>query len=280
MKRLMYCLALGALFMAACKQDAKDFKTHSDSGSRCYLQVFDKPFIEGVDTIGMKITYSLEFPDEGMVSPAARRALQYLYFGDSNITSMTDAIEKRMKKDGVDDWFFYAGEDAKILPVESIDENRPYSNLDIKGSCQQDSLLVTFTVMSEEFPFGAAHGLYSVDYLILDRLTGNAVQLSDLVVDTNLLCEAIAHAIQDLEVNKDTRECLFDEFKEADRMPMPRNFVIDSSRDMIIVVYGLYEITPYCCGIQSIVLPIFWLSKHVPLTPYAKKLFGEGSYIE
>lgn len=40
------------------------------------------------------------------------------------------------------------------------------------------------------------------------------------------------------------------------------------------------EGTTFACGIQSVVLPIFWLSKHVPLTPYAKRLFGPGSYIE
>jgi hypothetical protein len=81
-------------------------------------------------------------------------------------------------------------------------------------------------------------------------------------------------------VNKDTRECLFDEFVDVERMPLPRNYTIDSARNSIIVYYGLYEITCYACGIQEITLPIFWLSKHVPLTPYAKRLFGPDSYIQ
>ncbi len=63
-------------------------------------------------------------------------------------------------------------------------------------------------------------------------------------------------------------------------MPMPDDFFIDCTRSAIIVNYGLYHIAPYACGIQSVVLPIFWLSKHVDLTPYSKRLFGPGSYIE
>lgn len=34
------------------------------------------------------------------------------------------------------------------------------------------------------------------------------------------------------------------------------------------------------CGIQAVTLPIFWLSKHVRLTPYAKGLFGPECYVE
>ena len=100
------------------------------------------------------------------------------------------------------------------------------------------------------------------------------------MTDTALLCEAIARAIQDLDVNKDIRECLYEEFGDAERMPNNFNFLIDSARNGIIVEYGLYEIAPYACGIQSVYLPIFWLSKHVPLTAYAKKIFGPDSYIE
>ena len=141
-------------------------------------------------------------------------------------------------------------------------------------------MLATFIVRMECYGLGAAHGIYSVDYLTVDLESGNAIHLTDLVTDTNLLCEAVAHAIQDLEVNRDVRECLFDEFCDVERMPLPRNFTIDSARNSITVTYSLYDIQPYACGIPSIVLPIYWLSKHVELTPYAKRLFGPGSYIK
>lgn len=61
---------------------------------------------------------------------------------------------------------------------------------------------------------------------------------------------------------------------------MPASFFIDSARNDITVGYDLYDIQPYACGIPTVVLPIFWLSKHVELTPYAKRLFGPDSYIK
>lgn len=280
MKRLTLCLVLGALLLAGCKHETKEFTTHSVSGERCYLQVFDEPFFGDIDTVGVKITYSIVWPEKDLMNMAAVRELQYLYFGDSTVNDIADAPDYWLDPDGIDGWFFYAEETAKILPVDSIDEENGYSYIILESTCSQDSNLAVFTIQQESYPFGAAHGLHSTDFLTVDLETGNAIHLADLVTDTNMLCEAIAHAIQDLDVNKDTRECLFDEFIDVERMPLPRNFTIDSARNGIIVYYGLYEITPYCCGIQEVTLPIFWLSKHVALTPYAKQLFGPGCSIE
>ena len=116
--------------------------------------------------------------------------------------------------------------------------------------------------------------------LTVDIETGNAIHLTDLVTDTNLFCEAVARAIQDLDVNSDVYESLFEEFMDTNRMPLPSNFTIDSARNSINVYYGIYEIAAYCYGIQVVNLPIFWLSKHVPLTPYCKRLFGPGCSVE
>lgn len=261
------------MLLAGCKHEPKEFTTHTLSGDRCYLQIFDEPFIMDLDTIGTKMTYSVAWPDEGMVSPSAMRELQYLYFDDSTSADVETALIGWLANP------FYEDE-SNSQKVKSIDEERPYSYYSLEGSCTQDSALAVFAAKTELYSVGAAHGLYTVRYLTIDKETRNVVHLTDLVTDTNLLCEAIAHAIQELEVNKETYECLFDEFKEVDRMPMPANFLVDSARNGISVFYGLYEITPYSCGIQEITLPIFWLSKHVPLTPYAKRLFGEGCSIE
>ena len=280
MKRLPLIITLAALLLAGCKHGTKEFSTYTVSGEQCYLQIFDEPFIFDLDTIGTKITYSIVWPQKGMMSNDAVHELQYLYFYDSMANDIADAPDYWMDPNGINGWFFYPDETAKIIAVDSIDENRGYCYINLEGTCRQDSNLAVFTVCQESFTLGAAHGIHTTDFLTVDIETGNAIHLKDLVADTNLLCEAIAHAIQDLDVNKDTRGCLFDEFINAERMPMPRNFTIDSARNGIIVYYGLYEITPYCCGIQSVVLPIFWLSKHVPLTPYAKRIFGPGSYIE
>lgn len=263
------------LLLTGCKHQAKEFNTHTISGERCWLQIFDEPFVFDMDTLGVVVTYSFEWPDKGMISPEAERELQYLCFGDSSAADVNTAIENWLKRP-----FFYAEENAALLPMESIDDKINYSILEVEGTCNIDNGFAIFRVWTEMMPFGAAHGVYSDDILTIDLETSKAIHLEDLVTDTNLLCEAIAHAIQDLEVNNGIIECLFDEFKDTDRMPMPHNFVIDSARNGITVFYGLYEITPYACGIQEVELPIFWLSKHVPLTPYAKKLFGPESYIE
>ena len=180
----------------------------------------------------------------------------------------------------LEDTSLYTDWNAKILKVNSVDSSREYGYSHVEGTCRQDSTLATFLAKGEYFSPGAAHGIYTADYLTIDVETGNVVHLTDLVTDTNLLCEAIAHAIQDLEVNKDVRECLFDEFIDAQRMPLSQNFLIDNTRSCIIINYGLYEIACYACGIQSVTLPIFWLSKHVPLTPYAKRIFGPGCSLE
>lgn len=279
MKRLTFVLALTALLLSGCHKK-KEFNTYTVSDEHCFIQVFDEPFLGDIDTVGNKISYSIVWPNKGTVSEKALRELQYLYFDDSTVTDIANAPDYWMAPDGIDGWFFYPDETAKIIRVDSIDEELEYSYIDLQGTCTVDCNLAVFTVHQESFPFGAAHGLHSTSFLTIDLETGNAIHLTDLVTDTNMLCEAIAHAIQDLDVNKDTRECLFDEFTDVERMPLPRNFTIDSARNGIIVYYGLYEIAPYACGIQSVVLPIYWLSKHVPLTPYAKRLFGPGSYIE
>ena len=199
-----------------------------------------------------------------------------LCFGDSSAAHIDASARAWLAKP----YLYEEDGENENTPVDTLDESREFSYVNIESTTEHDSTLATFIVRMECYGLGAAHGIYSVDYLTVDLETGNAIHLTDLVTDTNLLCEAVAHAIQDLEVNKDVRECLFDEFRDVDRMPLPRNFTIDSARTSITVTYSLYDIQPYACGIPSVVLPIYWLSKHVELTPYAKRLFGPGSYIK
>lgn len=275
MKKLTLLLALAALLPAGCHKN-EEFTTHTLGGEQCYRLTFPEQMGPWGKTVGMKITYSVAWPDKGTVAAAAGRELQYLCFGDSTAADVDAAIQGWLAKS-----FFYEDEEGCVkIPVDELVDEGEYCMVDLNGTCDEDSVLATFIVKTESYFAGAAHGMHSVDFLTIDKATGNAVHLADLVTDTNLLCEAVAHAIQDLEANKDVRECLFDEFVDVDRMPLPRNFFIDSARNGISVFYGLYEITPYACGIQEVVLPIFWLSKHVPLTPYARRLFGPGCSIE
>lgn len=275
MRRLTFFVALAALMLAGCKHGAREFTTRTLEGEQCYRITFDKerePW--GID-FNTKVSYSVAWPNEKTVKPAALRELQYLYFMDST-SSLDEAARNWLAKS-----FFYEDEfQCEKKAVDNIDKTSDFSYMNLKGTCYEDSALATFLISTESFIYGAAHGMYSLEYLTIDKASGNAIHLTDLVTDTNILCEAIAHAIQDIEVNMETRECLFDEYRDAERMPLPQNFFIDSARNGLVVLYGLYEITPYACGIQSVVLPIFWLSKHVPLTPYAKQLYGPGCSID
>ena len=276
MKRSIILIGLTALLMAGCHHEKKGFSTHNISGEQCYQVIFDQekdPW--GID-FGVKASYSLTWPDKGMLSPEAERELMYLCFMDSSATDVKTAIAKWLETPFSDEDEF----DCEKKKVKSIDETGDYSHMTLETTCIEDSVLATFVINSSSSVFGAAHGMYAVDYLTVDKKTGNAIHLTDLVIDTNLLGEAIAHAIQDLDVNKEIQECLFVEFRDVDRMPLPSNFVIDTARNDITVLYGLYEIAPYACGIQEVKLPIFWLSKHVSLTPYAKRLFGSGCSLE
>lgn len=276
MKRTTVIIALAILMLTGCKHKNYEFDTYYVNGEKCWLQIFDEPFIFDEDTLGVMVTYSFMLPEKGVLSPAAERELMDFYFGDNSVTDVNKAVEKWISQP-----FFFKDENARLQPVDSLgDDIAGISYLSVESSCSRDSVLATFFVMTEMSPCGAAHGIYSENYLTVDLETGNVIHLEDLVADTTLLCEAIARAIQDLEVNSDIIDCLYDEFREVERMPLPNNFVIDSDRNGITVYYDLYKIAPYACGIQEVTLPIFWLSKHVPLTPYAKQFFGPGCSIE
>lgn len=277
MKKLTLCLSLAVLLLAGCRHEIRDnneFGTRTFSGERFYVMTCEW----FPDTSGVKNSYDIVWPEEGWLSPAALRELMFRYFDDSTSTDIEKAANRWL--DSVV-YFVDPDNDCRKKIVDSADfPMGEYSYYQLISTCRQDSNLVTFVINTVSYWMGAAHGLYSSTSVVADLNTGEIVHLTDLVTDTNLLCEAITHAIQDLEVNKEIQECLFDEFRNVERMPMPEDFFIDSTRSTIVVNYGLYHIAPYACGIQSVVLPIFWLSKHVALTPYAKRLFGPGSHIE
>lgn len=272
MKRIYFALAVAIVLIVGCKHETKEFTTFHMEDSVCIYHS-DGPDDEW--PIYVANSYSIEWPAEGLLSAEAMRELMIHCFNDSVTTDVEQAAKKWLMT-------LWATDDETLTGevVDAIPDTVMFSTAQLETFCMQDSTLATFVIKYEDYWAGAAHGVYGVDYLTIDKETGNVVHLDDLVVDTNLLCEAVARAIQDLDVNKDIRDCLFDEFRDAERMPMPQTFLVDSARNSIIVLYGIYAITPYCCGIQSVVLPIFWLSKHVGLTPYAKRLFGPGSSIE
>lgn len=274
--RLGFTFALAALLMAGCHHDNKGFSTTHITGRQCYLLTYNEQMGPQGNTIGLKKVLEVEWPTTGLLSAAAERELMKLCFDDSISTNVDKAAREWLAKPYI---YTDDGEAPHVKTVDTLDEICGYSYMAVRSTATHDSALATFTVNTESYGAGAAHGLYSSHTLTVDLESGEVVRLTDLVADTNGLCEAIARAVFDLEANRDVRECLFDEYQGADRMPMPADFFIDSTRNSITVSYDLYHIQPYACGIPSVVLPIFWLSKHVALTPYAKRLFGPDSHL-
>lgn len=276
MKKLTITFALAALLLAGCNRD-QEFTTRTISATQCYLLSYDEQMGPWGDTLGLKKVLEVEWPAKGFLSADAERELMKLCFDDSISTNADKAARQWLAKPYI---YTDDGEAPHVKTVDTLDESSEYSYMAVRSTATHDSALATFHVGIETFGAGAAHGIYSSHTLTVDLESGNVVRLTDLVSDTNLFCQAIARAIFDLDANRDIRECLFDEYQGADRMPMPASFFIDSARNNITVSYDLYHIQPYACGIPSVVLPIFWLSKHVELTPYAKRLFGPESYIK
>ena len=277
MKRSIILISLTALMMAGChhKTDTEKeitFSTHEISGRQCYQLIFEEETGPWGDSVGMMLSYSVAWPDKDVLSPAAEKALLYFYFGDSTCT-IEEAAQRWLSNACV-----YSDEESfEKKPIDTIDEESDYSYVSIESECKQEGTLATFFTTREGFTVGAAHGMHFEDYLTIDLASGKVLQLTDLIADTSLLCETIAHAIQDLEENNGIIGCLFDEFIDVKRMPLPHNFSIDIEHKAINVYYGLYEIAPYACGIQEVTLPVLWLSERVPLTSYAQQLFGMES---
>ena len=273
MKRITLLL-LSATLLAAlcgCHRGEKEFVTTLREDTRHMTLTFAEEYFPAGNTIGVENCYSLAWPAEGMLTPEAEHELLLRCFGDSTATTFEQAADRWLNNT----WMYE--DDFNCIQKEVVDSlpDLMYNYAKLESEYTADREIGSFHIWGETFNVGAAHGLYFSQNVNIDLNTRQIIHLSDLV-DTATLGEVIVRAVEDLTVNKDVLDCLFDEYKQTGRLPVPQDFFIDSTRSTITLVYQLYEIAPYACGIQSIVLPIFWLSKHTPLTPYAKELFGEG----
>lgn len=269
-------LILTIVVLTGCGKKNGPFTTFSISGMRSYMVKTDDPYLpETLNPCGVENSYSLVWPTKGMMTKEAEKELIRQVFADSISTSVNEASQRWLSNL----WLY---EDTKALETKTVDSvtgKESYTYAHLSNDIKQHDNLVTFITSTETFLAGAAHGLYTVQYLTYDRKAKRVIHLNDLV-DTSKMGEAVVRAIEDLVVNKDISDCMFEEYHNAGKVAVVDNFFIDSTRSTITVVFQQYDIAPYACGLQSVVLPIFWLSKHVELTPYAKKLFGKGSYLE
>jgi len=275
-KILSLTLILTIVVLTGCGKKNGPFTTFSISGMRSYMVKTDDPYLpETLNPCGVENSYSLVWPTKGMMTKEAEKELIRQVFADSTSTSVNEASQRWLSNL----WLY---EDTKALETKTVDSvtgKESYTYAHLSNDIKQHDNLVTFITSTETFLAGAAHGLYTVQYLTYDRKAKRVIHLNDLV-DTSKMGKTIVRAIEDLVVNKDISDCMFEEYHKAGKVSVVDNFFIDSTRSTITIVFQQYDIAPYACGLQSVVLPIFWLSKHVELTPYAKKLFGKGSYLE
>lgn len=275
MKRLTFGLLLLGALASACHRDDALFRTQTLEGTACY-EITDPEwnFPDG-QPIGIKNNYSVQWPAARQLTPQAERELMYCIFGDSTATDARQAADKWLH-----DIDFYQDNGIALRTIPSIDEDRDHAYANLKATCSRNGNLVTYQINTESFIAHAAHGMYTARNVIIDLDTRNIVHLSDLLTDTDALHKVIVRAIEDLDVNKDVREVLYLENEQLTALPIPDDFLIDSTRSVITLVYQVYDIACYAAGMQFVDLPIFWLSKHIPLTPYAKELFGPGCSID
>ncbi len=253
-------------------EQTKAFTTITLTSEQNFLVYSDEEFPFAGNIIGMRKSYDIVWPTENIMTLEAEHELTHILFCNDKIDVFETAAHHWLN-----DATFYTEDGAKVTPVKNIDDSSWYSYFTIESKCEQQGDIATFIIWRETYSVGAAHGLYSCEYVNVDVNSGNIIHLNDLV-DTSLLGPVIARAVEDLTVNSDVQKALFD--VNPERLPVTADFTIDSTRSTITLVYQVYEIASYADGIQEIVLPIFWLSKHIPLTPYAKSLFGPGCSID
>ena len=188
--------------------------------------------------------------------------------------TMDEAGQKFLGRTWVeDDEYLFGGMEPKKVKLDSV-RFWPYNYATVKGEVRQDGQLLHFSVNKEEFVAYAAHGTYSFHSLIVDRATGKAVRLADLM-DTAGIGRVMIRALEELEKNKEngnSTECLSDEYTKC--LPEPDGFTMDSNRTVVTAFYNIYSVQAYGCGMLFVDMPVDWLSGQVTLTPYGKKIFG------
>lgn len=279
MKRILTCICSAALLLAVgCRNQSpssNDFTVTQYNGEK---QTEVKIKVDGYpDSVTLLVDnhYNLDWPADNSLSPEALKELFLCAFNDSTSTNFTQAINQ---------WLSHPGCSSDDYPdiISYIQEENPNPILHIDNNlyCDYiaDSCLHVFQIYFESYSNFSQREKHSSYFIHIDPATRQVIHLCDLV-DTTNMGEIIVRAVEDLVVNHETLLNLNDSYKASGRLPVPDNYFIDDTRSCITLVFQPNTIAPESCGLPQIILPIFWLSKHTPLTQYAKNYFGEGSYL-
>ena len=281
MKRRFVFLSVAAFLMAGCVSQPEEgeqyemLPIHVVTGESCFeIKACDTVPIVGDVYLDVQNEFTLAWPDLEMFDASVRKELMFMAFGDSSCATMDEAGQKFLGRTWVeDDEYLFGGMEPKKVKLDSV-RVWPYNYATVKGEVRQDGQLLHFSVNREEFVAYAAHGTYSFHSLIVDRATGKAVRLADLM-DTAGIGRVMIRALEELEKNKEngnSTECLSDEYTKC--LPEPDGFTMDSNRTVVTAFYNIYSVQAYGCGMLFVDMPVDWLSGQVTLTPYGKKIFG------
>ncbi len=255
----------GVLLAVGCTQKPKEFATRTVKGERCWQLIID----DSTNT-WVRNRYELQWPQMGCISSSTERELVKQVFGSCADKSLHRSCENFLNSQGMMEEV--DGVRYPAYNVDAIPDTVMFTEQEISTVCEANEKFITLTVTSYIFPEGAAHGTYDISPIVIER-GGGIVQLAD-IVDTNQLGPIVARAVNKLPANSDVRECLFDEFRDTASFPVSQVFSISNTMDTVYLVYGLYWLTPYACGIQNVALPVSMLNETMALTERGKKIFG------
>ena len=281
MKRRFVYLSVAAILMAGCVSQPEEgeryemLPIHVVTGESCFeIKACDTVPIVGDVYLDVQNEFTLAWPDLDRLDESVRKELMFMAFGDSSCAKIDEAGQKFLERTWVeDDEYLFCGMEPERVKLDSV-RFGPYNFATVKGEVRQDGQLLHFSVNKEEFVAYAAHGTYSFHSLIVDRATGKAVRLADLM-DTAGIGRVMIRALEELEKNKEngnSTECLSDEYTKC--LPEPDGFTMDSNRTVVTAFYNIYSVQAYGCGMLFVDMPVDWLSGQVTLTPYGKKIFG------
>ena len=281
MKRRFVYLSVAAILMVGCVSQPEEgerfemLPIHVVKGESCFeIKACDTVPIVGDVYLDVQNEFTLAWPDLDRLDESVRKELMFMAFGDSSCAKIDEAGQKFLERTWVeDDEYLFCGMEPERVKLDSV-RFGPYNFATVKGEVRQDGRLLHFSVNKEEFVAYAAHGTYSFHSLIVDRATGKAVRLADLM-DTAGIGRVMIRALEELKKNKEngnSTECLSDEYTKC--LPEPDGFTMDSNRTVVTAFYNIYSVQAYGCGMLFVDMPVDWLSGQVTLTPYGKKIFG------
>ena len=277
MKNILYVLFVFTfVILAGCGQKSQPEEV-SQEKAFAYTQKEDQRYMltkwQGCDLLddAQHNSYSVPWPEEGMMSVEAQRELLKCYFNDT--TSAT--FEEAAKQWVMTNWY---AEDFDVLYENVYQDTVPqesswgFNFCHLNGHVEENGNLVLFWYLSSAY-MGGAHTINTEGCRVYDRDAAKMVHLEDLF-DMDDFEGVIANAINDLDVNQNVRDNIY---IEGDRKRagvfVPDNYSIDSARTCITLMYQAYDIACGASGPQKVTLPISWLAEQHLLTPYAKSIF-------